>query len=187
MTFEECDRFATATGRALPRDEGWDRADRPIINVNWHDAQAYAEWLSLMTGKRYRLPAEAEWEYAARAGTETRYWWDDEIGQGRTNCRGCGSKWDSLQTGPVKWFPPNALGLYDTAGNVYEWVQDCYMDSYEGVPVDGSAKEEPDCDHRVFRGGSWDDQPDRLRSVARGWGYQEAGENYNGFRLAQDR
>ena len=103
-----------------------------MINVNWHDAKAYAAWLSKQTGKRYRLPSESEWEYAARAGTETAYSWGDEIGVNRANCDGCGSEWDDTQTSPVGSFEPNGFGLYDMHGNVYEWVEDRCHGNYEG-------------------------------------------------------
>ena len=155
VTFEDYDRFAKAPERGKPGDEGWGRGRRPVINVSWKDAAAYAEWLSEQTGKRYRLPSEAEWEYAARAGTTTAYWWGNEIGQNRANCDGCGSQWDNKQTAPVGSFKPNAFGLYDTAGNVWEWVQDCWNENYAGAPTDGSAWEEGDCSQRVLRGGAW--------------------------------
>ena len=100
-TFADYDRFAAATGRDKPDDEGWGRGERPVINVSWRDANAYAEWLSAQTGEQYRLPTEAEWEYAARAGRETRYWWGNEIGRNRANCDGCGSRWDNDRTAPA--------------------------------------------------------------------------------------
>jgi formylglycine-generating enzyme required for sulfatase activity len=139
ITFDQYDAFAKAAGRDLPDDEGWGRGRRPVVRVSWDDAVAYARWLSQQTGKHYRLPSEAEWEYAARAGTETTYWWGNEIKQGLANCIGCGSRWDNQQTAPVGSFKPNPFGLYDTAGNVSEWVQDCWHDSYQGAPSDGSA------------------------------------------------
>ncbi|MGI9333222.1 MAG: bifunctional serine/threonine-protein kinase/formylglycine-generating enzyme family protein, partial [Gammaproteobacteria bacterium] len=124
ITFEEYDRFAHATRRRLPYDRGWGRADRPVISVSWNDATAYARWLSKQTGERYRLPSESEWEYAARAGSETGYWWGDEPGEGRAHCNGCESGFETTKTVPVGSFEPNPLGLFDTAGNVWEWVQD---------------------------------------------------------------
>ena len=136
-------------------DEGWGRGDRPVINVSWDDAQAFVGWLSQETGESYRLPSEAEWEYAARAGTETRYSWGDEIGTNRANCDGCGSQWDDRQTAPVGSFPPNPFGLHDMHGNVGEWVEDCWNDSYRSAPADGIAWLSGDCDRRLSRGGSW--------------------------------
>ena len=126
-----------------------------MINVNWHDAKAYAAWLSKQTGKRYRLPSESKWEYAARAGRETAYSWGDEIGVNRANCDGCGSEWDDTQTSPVGSFEPNGFGLYDMHGNVYEWVEDRCHGNYEGAPSDGRAWTSGGDDrHRVARGGS---------------------------------
>jgi formylglycine-generating enzyme required for sulfatase activity len=147
-------------------DAGWGRGTRPLIYVNWEDAQAYLAWLTRMTGKTYRLLSEAEWEYAARAGTSTAYFWGDEIGSGTANCDGCGSKWDK-RTSPVGLFKPNAFGLYDIAGNVWRLVQDCYQANYSGAPTDGSAWIAGDCQNRVGRGGAWDVAPHLLRSAAR--------------------
>jgi len=138
-----------------------------VINVSWDDAQRYVAWLSRMTGQPYRLLREAEWEYAARAGTTTAYYWGDEIGKGNANCDGCGSQWDGKQTAPIGSFAPNAFGLYDMAGNVYQWVQDCYHDDYNGAPIDGSAWTSEDCSRRVVRGGSWFRYPLVLRSAFR--------------------
>ena len=156
VTFEEYDRFTSAAGRARASDEGWGRGRRPVINVSWEDAVAYTRWLSEQTGERYRLPTEAEWEYAARAGTATAYSWGNGIGRNRANCDGCGSQWDNRQTAPVGSFGPNGWGLHDLHGNVWEWVQDCWNESYRGAPADGSAWESGDCSLRVLRGGSWD-------------------------------
>jgi len=192
VTFGEYDRFAEATGREKAGDGGWGRGERPVIDVSWDDAQAYVFWLSEQTGKRYRLPSEAEWEYAARGGTTTNYWWGDDIqrdGKVWANCYGCGSEWDGVQTTPVGSFPENPFGLYDTAGNVWEWVQDCWHDSYEGAPDDGSAWEESkggNCGRRVARGGSWNDKPEDLRSANRNWSNTVYRSNDLGFRLAQD-
>ena len=108
-----------------------------MINVSWDDAQSYVAWLSRMTGKTYRLLSEAEYEYAARAGTQTVYPWGDDIGKNNANCDGCGSRWDGKQTAPVGSFAANAFGLYDMVGNVWEWAEDCYHDSYNGAPADG--------------------------------------------------
>ncbi len=136
LTFDEWDACA-AHGDCNPRvdDEGWGRGRRPVINVSWDDAQAYVKWLSRITGKRYRLLSEAEYEYAARAGTRTAYPWGDEIrlnGKPMPNCSGCGSQWDGKQTAPVGSFTANRFDLYDMVGNVWEWTEDCWNDSYEG-------------------------------------------------------
>ena len=183
VTFEEYDTFAEATDRKKPSDAGWGRERRPVINVRWKDAVAYAEWLSEQTGKRYRLPTEAEWEYAARAGTETPYWWGDSIGNDRANCKGCGSQWDNKKTAPVDAFAPNSSGLYQMLGNVWEWTCSAYDGDYDGSELKcvdkGSFR-------RVIRGGSWSFDPWYLRSANRDW-YFPNGWNYDiGFRLAQD-
>jgi len=139
-----------------------------VIDVSWHDAELYVAWLSRLTGKEYQLLSEAEWEYAARAGATTAYYWGDDIGQGNANCDGCGSQWDEKQTAPVGSFKPNAFGLYDMAGNVLQWVEDCYHDSYEEAPNDGSAwVSGGDCGGRVLRGGSWDLNSRLLRAASR--------------------
>jgi formylglycine-generating enzyme required for sulfatase activity len=185
VSFAEYDAFAKATGRSEPWDR-WGRGKRPVINVSWDDATAYATWLSQQTGKTYRLPTEAEWEYAARAGSITKYPWGDEVGLNNANCDGCGSQWDNKQTAPVGSFAANAFGLHDMHGNVWEWVQDCYHSSYEGAPADGAAREQCDSSSRVLRGGSWLFDPAWMRSAAR---YGDAASytgSDSGFRLAQD-
>ena len=168
-----------------PQDVGWGRGRRPVINVSWDDAQAYVQWLSKKTGETYRLLSEAEWEYVARAGTTTRYTWGDEIGENRANCDGCGSRWDNEQTAPVGRFAANAFGLHDVHGNVWEWVTDCWNESYAGAPSDGRAWKSRECSRRVVRGGSWLFLPGYLRSALRN--RDAAGDrNYvNGFRLAR--
>jgi formylglycine-generating enzyme required for sulfatase activity len=186
VTFQDYERFARATGRALPRDRGWGRGARPVINVSWRDAVAYAQWLSQQTGERYRLPSEAEWEYAARAGTRIAYWWGDQPGPNRAVCDGCGSRWDARQTAPVGSFEPNPFGLYDTAGNVWEWVADCDSRSYEGAPADGSPRVSDKCPERVYRGGAWNSGPHKLRSAKRTWDGPNLGYSYIGFRLARE-
>lgn len=189
VTFDEYDAFANATKRQLPSDEGWGRGKRPVINVTWNDAQDYVQWLSKQTGKKYRLPTEAEWEYAARAGTQTRYWWGDDIGRNNANCDGCGSQWDNKQSAPVGSFKANAFGLHDTAGNVWEWTQDCWHDNYNNAPGDGSAWLEEDggnCRGRVVRGGSWFSKPRSVRSVFRYWPDTDGAVSNQGFRIARD-
>jgi Sulfatase-modifying factor enzyme 1/FG-GAP repeat len=188
ITFEEYDRFASATGRPSPNDQGWGRGRQPAINVSWDDAVEYARWLSEQAGNRYRLPTEAEWEYAARAGTGTDYWWDTEMKSGMANCEGSGSRWDGKQTSPVGSFQPNPFGLYDTAGNVWEWVEDCWHENYKGAPTDGSAWLElygGDCGQRVMRGGSWSNVPVNLRASIRNRNYAVDCNSNIGFRLAQ--
>lgn len=190
VTFEEYDIFADATGRDRPKDGGWrrwGRGSRPVIKVSWDDANAYVKWLSMHTGKYYRLPSESEWEYAARAGTTTSYWWGDDIGGDNANCDGCGSSWDNKKTAPVGSFNANPFGLFDVHGNVWEWVEDCGHEYYDGAPTDGSAwVKDGDCDRRVVRGGAAFNKPVELRSTGR---YKSDSGHSNkgmGFRVAQD-
>ena len=189
VTFDDYDAFVEQTGRRPPDDEGWGRGKRPVVNVDWEDARAYAQWLSEETASKYRLPTEAEWEYVAKAGTTTAYWWGDDAGKNNANCQGCGSQWDSTQTAPAGSFAANPFGLHDTAGNVWEWVQDCWHDNYDNAPIDGTAWEEAndgDCGRRVIRGGSWGFSPGGLRSATRGGLYSVGRTGIIGFRLAQD-
>jgi formylglycine-generating enzyme required for sulfatase activity len=157
-----------------------------VINVSWNDAKAYVEWLAEKTGKRYRLLSEAEWEYAARAGSTTAFWWGDSISTNEANYDGrftypkCNSSFLSGLfaakrtkgefrhcTVPVNEFDPNTWGLYQVHGNVAEWTEDCYDDSYRGKPTDGSAFTTGACSRRVVRGGSWHGDPEELRSATR--------------------
>ena len=186
VTFAEWDA-CVAGGGCTHRsgDRGWGRGTRPVIKVSWDDAQEYVRWLSRETDKPYRLLSEAEWEYAARAGSTTKYHWGNDVGTNKANCDGCGSQWDDKRTAPVGSFEPNAFGLFDTAGNVYEWVEDCWNENYNGAPADGSAWMGGNCDQRVLRGGSWLYDPrsirlaDRFMFVA---GYRSS--NF-GFRVAR--
>jgi formylglycine-generating enzyme required for sulfatase activity len=189
VTFKEYDVFANATKRDLPTDSGWWRGNYPVIDVSFNDAQAYVKWLSDKTGKKYRLPTEAEWEYAARAGMQTSYWWGDGIGKNNANCYSCGSQWDRKQTAPVGSFKPNPFGLHDTAGNVWEWVEDCWHDNYQGAPTDGSVWKEAnngDCSLRVIRGGWWSSYPRDLRTAVRRSDSPGTPNNFAGFRIARD-
>ena len=187
VTFEDYDRFALATNRTPPDDAGWGRGTRPVIHVSWSQAKAYASWLSEQTGQSYRLPSEAEWEYAARSGTRTRYSWGNRIGANRANCDGCGSRWDNDRTAPVGSFAANPFGLHDMHGNVAEWVEDCWHDDYRGAPSDGSAwTSGGDCDLRVVRGGAWFFFPRHLRSAARFSSAPASRKSLVGFRLVQD-
>ena len=188
VTFADWDACVSVGGcpqEGRANDAGWGRGTRPVINVSWDDAQAYVAWLSRMTGKAYRLLSEAEWEYAARAGSTTAYFWGEEIGKNNANCNGCGSQWDARQTSPVESFKPNDFGLHDMAGNVFQWAQDCYHGNYDGAPDDGSAWISGDCGFRVVRGGSWYGNPQNLRSAYRNR-YSPSGRlNDLGFRVGR--
>ena len=188
VTFGEWDACVAGGGCGGHRldDWGWGRGRRPVIYVSWEDAQAYVRWLSGKTGKAYRLLSESEWEYVARAGTTTRYWWGDGIGRNRANCDGCGSRWDGKKTAPVGSFSANGFGLHDVHGNVWEWVEDCWNDSYHGAPTDGSAwTSRIFCIGRVLRGGSWGVSPRYLRSANRYWDPSGLRSYNAGFRVAR--
>ena len=191
VTFEEWDACVSGGGCGgyQPVSLDWGRGRRPVIGVSWEAARAYAAWLSGKTGKEYRLLSESEWEYAARAGTTTRYLWGDDIGRNRANCREdhCGDSWE--YTAPVGSFAANGFGLHDMRGNVWEWVEDCWNDSYAGAPSDGSAWESGECDMRVYRGGSWggifDNRLGHHGTAGRG-GYHTGYRSHEvGFRVAR--
>ena len=178
------------------RKPGFPQTDRhPVVCVNWEDAQAYVHWLSLQSGKQYRLLSESEWEYAARAGSQTRYAWGDRIDQNRANCGECGSRWDGGESAAaVGSFPPNAFGLYDMHGNVKEWVEDCKTwgwdddgTAYEGAPADGTAWVEVAClwRSRVTRGGGWASPDWKLTSGYRSSESEDHTDNAIGFRVAR--
>src|SRR6516165_700919 len=188
VTFDEWDACVADGGcnGYKPSDEGWGRGRRPVINVSWDDATAYVAWLSKKTGKPYRLPSGAEYEYATRGGTQTVYPWGDAIGTNNANCHACGSQWDARQTAPVGSFAANGFGLYDMVGNVREWTEDCYHERYIGAPTDGSPWiEGADCSRRVVRSGSWLLAPAFLRSAYRYWFTTDYRLNYLGFRVAR--
>jgi formylglycine-generating enzyme required for sulfatase activity len=185
VTFDDWDACFSVGGCPQVGESKFGRGRRPVTNVTWDDAQQYVRWLSKMTGQPYRLLTESEWEYSARAGTSTTYWWGDEIGIGNANCVGCGSNWDKRATSPVGSFKPNPFGLYDMGGNVWQWVQDCYHDNYNGAPADGSAWISGDCSLRVDRGDSWTTAGQSMRVAARGL-YNAGSRNYGlGIRVAR--
>jgi formylglycine-generating enzyme required for sulfatase activity len=167
-------------------DDSFGRGRQPVINVTWDDAQRYVAWLSNMTGKTYRLLSEAEYEYATRARTTTTYPWGDDIGKNNANCAHCGSQWDNSQTAPVGSFAANEFGLYDMVGNVWEWVEDCNHNNYDGAPTDGSAWiEGGDCKIHLVRGGSWGDPPGYLGFAVRGRGATGGRADDRGFRVGR--
>jgi formylglycine-generating enzyme required for sulfatase activity len=174
-----------------PDDQHWGRGKRPVIDVSWEKAKAYVSWLSAKTGKTYRLLSEAEWEYAARAGTTTTYYTGDSLSPRAANYDGSEdgsgpSDVNRKKTMPVGSFPPNAFGLHDMHGNVIEWVEDCWHDDYTAAaPTDGSAWLEGNCDGRVMRGGSWEDFQTELRSGARLGEFKDQSSYADGFRVAR--
>lgn len=189
VTFEQYDVYADATARPRPSDEGWGRGNRPVINVSWYDAQGFIAWLNDATGQKYRLPSEAEWEYAARAGNRTDFPWGDVFNPILANGRSAeaeGADDEAVHTTPVGTFVANAWGLHDMIGNVWEWTQDCAHVGYKGAPADGSAWVEGDCVGRMIRGAAWALPPSNLRVSYRFGTSAFRGEVNTGFRLARD-
>jgi formylglycine-generating enzyme required for sulfatase activity len=201
VTFDEWDACIADGGcnGYNPADQGWGRGKRPVINVSWNDAKTYVAWLTRKTGKLYQLLSEAEFEYVARAGSETAYPWGAEIGNGNANCDGCGSQWNNTQTPTVWAFVANAFGLYDLAENpcgrdarlrpppcnVWEWVEDCHHSNYAGAPTDGTAWITGDCRGRVVRGGVWYYFPQFLRSAYRSKFATDYRNYFLGFRVGR--
>ena len=138
-----------------PSDHGWGKGKRPVVNADLPRVENYLKWLKTKTGQTYRLPSEAEWEYAHRGGTTTNFWWGDEAGEGNANCKDCKTQWSAKSTAPVGSFEANPFGLFDTAGNAYEWTADCWNQNHENRARDQSARDTGDCKRRVIRGGSF--------------------------------
>jgi formylglycine-generating enzyme required for sulfatase activity len=180
LTFQEYSHFARSTGRAQPSDEGWGRGRRPVINVDLKDAKSFIAWLSVQSGQAYRLLSEAEWEYACRGGTMTRYWWGDEITPENANYGANVGK-----TTEVGSYPANPFGLYDMHGNVWEWVEDRWHDSYVGAPNDGSAWILGTAPDVVLRGGAWFNGPRVVRSAVRIRDNPDYRYYFVGFRVAR--
>lgn len=184
VTFAEYAQFCAATRRELPDDGGWGMGNRPVINVSWDDAVAFTDWLSAKSGRKFRLPSEAEWEYAARGGTTTPFPWGPNLGKNRANCNGCGSVWDNKSTAPVASFKPNGYGLYDVIGNVYEWCLDLQHDNYQGAPDDGSPWLQPGRSiERVYRGAAFNQPPVEMPVSRRCWGLPDTRDTMTGFRV----
>ena len=186
ITYAEYDRFAKSTGRKLPGSSGWDRKTHPVNNVSWDAALAYVRWLSKQTGKRYRLLSEAEWEYAARGGATSSYWWGLTAGAGNAHCFDCKSDFSTSKPAKVGTYNPNPYGLYDTAGNMFEWVHDCYHRSYKDAPIDGSVWEGGDCKVRVVRGGAYRSPASSMRVENRDKFPSGRGQYNVGIRIARD-
>lgn len=185
VTFAQWDAFAASVGRRRVSDEGWGRERRPVINVSWNDAQSYVSWLRQQTGRPFRLPSEAEWEYAARSGTHTAYHWGDVASREQAHFF---AEDDAAPPGTVHIgsFPPNRFGAHDMLGNVWEWVEDCWNEFYLQAPSDGSAWTSGDCGRRVLRGGSWQDVARQIRCASRNRNGVDFGCNDYGFRIASD-
>jgi formylglycine-generating enzyme required for sulfatase activity len=186
VTFDQWDQCVEDGGcKHKPEDRDWGRGDRPVINISWSDAKEFVAWLSQKTGQTYRLPSESEWEYSARGGVSTPYWWGRDIGNRQANCRDCKVE-NSPQTLPVGTFKANPYGLHDTAGNAAEWVEDCWNDNYRGAPNNGKAWETGQCRLRVLRGGAFDSQARYLRSQSRFRYDSDVRFSANGFRVLRE-
>lgn len=192
LTFAQWDACVSVGGCPPAADSGKGRGNKPVINVSWIDSKKYVAWLSLMTGKDYRLLSEAEYEYAARGGTQTAFYWGEQVGTNNANCAECGSAWANIKTtAPVGSFAPNAFGLYDTGGNVWEWVEDCWHDNYHQSPSDGTAwlTGVAGCPNgggqHVIRGGSYQGPSRTVRPDFRYYGTEIDRWDDRGFRVAR--
>ncbi len=186
VTFEQYDTYSDGSGRARVADEGWGRGLRPVIHVSWNDAQDFLRWLNEHGGQHYRLPTEAEWEYAARAGSKGHFPWGEHFEAGVVNSAGTTGADRFEFTAPVGSFPANAWSLFDMLGNVEQWVADCYRESYTAAPANGAAVEDEHCAQRVRRGGSWGLAPWFLRVDYRNSAPPAMHSDAIGFRLARD-
>ena len=192
VTFEDwaaCARDGGCASNPSPPDEGWGRGRHPVINVSWRDAQAYAAWLSQKTGREYRLPTEAEWEYVARAGSTTTYAWGDAIDCTKASYDGDPGSSCSAKTGrrrgtqPVGHYPPNNWGLYDVDGNVWQWCEDGWHPDYKGAPGDGTVWPGGDETMALLRGGAWNYDAMGLRIADRNWYPRSLSTSFIGFRV----
>ena len=187
VTFSEFDAcFAAGGCKKKPFDRGWGRGKRPGMNVLIGDIAEYAAWLSKKSGARYRLPTEAEWEYAARAGTSSGYWWGDQMRAGAANCRKCGTHWSGQKTAPVGRFEANPWGIYDMHGNVLEITSDCWNTSHVNAPGDGTGRIDGDCKSRVVKSGAWYYLPKVSRSSSRVRNDVRIISYFIGFRLVRE-
>ena len=186
ITIAEYAKFAKSTSRKIPKTGDLDAATMPIFFVSWNDTLAYTKWLSTQSGKTYRIPTEAEWEYAVRGGTTTVYWWGRQLGRDNGHCFACETGLDRRQPTKIGRFDPNPFGIYDLTGNVEEWVYDCYNKNYEGAPSDGSVFEGGDCSVRITRGGAYSSGPKALRSSARSKFRFDTGNDSIGIRVVRD-
>lgn len=188
ITYAQYENFARATGAHLPAYSGDNPQTQPVVEISWHDAQRYAAWLSDQTGHQYHLPTEAQWEYAARAGTTTSYWWGLDAGVDNAYCTGCGSDIVSpRKASPIGRFKANAWGIYDTSGNVAEWVQDCHNPNYSGAPADGTAWLDGDCSRRMTRGGSFSNAGNGITNTSRQKHHADSKLTHLGFRLVREK
>ena len=187
ITFDEWDACHNAGGCSrMPSDRGWGRGKRPVINILLEEIIEYLRWLTKKTGHTYRLPSESEWEYAARAGSQTEFNWGDEMLIGAANCRGCGTEWSGIKSAPVGQFRPNAWGLYDVHGNVLEYVTDCWTTNHYKLPNDGSPILTENCLSKVVKGGAWYYLPKVSRSASRVRNDKRISGYFIGFRALRE-
>jgi formylglycine-generating enzyme required for sulfatase activity len=186
VTFVEYEIFARATNRPVPDNLYLDKETHPVLFVSWDDAYAYSQWLSRETGQRYRLPSEAEWEYGASSGATTPFWWGFDVGRNHAHCFDCDTGLNPRQPTAVGRFEPNPFGIHDTAGNVFEWVHDCYHATYKGAPTDGSVWEGGDCSNRVARGGAYTSTAKSIRSAKRNKFKSQGRYDSVGIRVVRD-
>jgi len=186
VTVEQWHACAEAGACARIPGNGDAARDTPMRDISWDDAQQYVKWLAKISGKPYRLPTEAEWEYAARGGTASRYWWGQQMRAGNANCKECGQPWSQDAPAKAGSFSANPYKLQDMNGSVWEWVADCWHNSYKGAPADGRAWDDPLCRVRVIRGGSWRDGATYMTSTTRFKYDASVRQNQNGLRVARD-
>ena len=187
ITYAEYEIFAKAMGKSAPERSGINPKVYPIINVSWQDAQDYAAWMSRQTNKKYSLPSEAQWEYAARAGTTKNFWWGIDAGSGHAHCLGCGSPSNMRKATTIGSFPANPWGLHDTSGNVAEWTLDCYNRTYNGAPDNGDAWQDGDCSKRIVRGGSFSNAGDGSSNTKRAKYTAGTKLTHIGFRVVREK
>lgn len=186
ITFEQYYTYAEATGKRKPDNLYLDISTHPVVFISWDDAYNYTKWLSKETGKRYRLASEAEWEYMASTGKKTPFWWGYDEEPNRAHCFGCGSAFDPRKQTKIGSFKPNAFGIYDTAGNVAEWVHDCWHDNYKDAPSYAEVWEGGDCSFRVARGGAFSSPPQSLRNQRRDKFKSDKLYDHIGIRVVRD-
>ncbi|MEM7027657.1 MAG: SUMF1/EgtB/PvdO family nonheme iron enzyme [Pseudomonadota bacterium] len=186
ITFEQYELFAESTGRKVPDNLYMDKATHPVIYVSWDDAFYYAKWLSDQTGEDYRLLSEAEWEYMASSGKKTPFWWGFDEEPNRAHCFGCGTGLDPRKPTKIGNFGPNPFKVFDTSGNVAEWVKDCWHENYKGAPSKAEVWEGGDCAYRVVRGGAYSTPVQSIRSAKRDKFKSDDRYDHVGIRVARD-
>jgi len=186
VTFAEYELFASANNKTIPYNKAWDKATHPVTQVSWDDALAYTQWLSTQTNKKYRLPTESEWEYAARGQTSSSFWWGNSKGVGNAQCFDCGGDLNPNKPAKIGSFKANQFGLYDILGNVFEWTRDCYHNNYKNAPTDGSVWEGGNCNVRVARGGAFASPASSMRAANREKFKSNQGRDHIGIRLVRE-